>query len=302
MIRRCWLAGVIFTGVFFGSGSGETARAQECGEVLPKGPLRYEVVATAPRLNRQVMGPVLSFIQGVPAEPVDSFTYDGVGSVAIEGRIRIVVDPVAEVGVVEASWNDHNGEWSLLQTRFIHPDHLSGVRLGSSASVLETIVNEGIVHNIYLHGDTGAALPILPTLFNHMAAWGPVDILLDGEPFENPYEFPAPQWKGHIMVTEGVRRTDGTVRTINGEIYDPMMTPDQGAAEEGDLEVHLTWHDEHFPATTNFPPIYSFFYHLVFEDVSIRIVENDAPIVLEPCQPPPVEIRQRPFPTRDPGR
>ena len=35
--------------------------------------LRYRVTATDARLNRRLMGPPRRFVQGVPAEPVDSF-------------------------------------------------------------------------------------------------------------------------------------------------------------------------------------------------------------------------------------
>jgi len=33
------------------------------------------------------------------------------------------------------------------------------------------------------------------------------------------------------------------------------------------------FHDRELPMTGNIPPEFSFFYHLVFEDVQIRIVE-----------------------------
>jgi hypothetical protein len=77
------------------------------------------------------------------------------------------------------------------------------------------------------------------------------------------------------MVSEGARRPDGTVRTLNDEIYNPSHEA-EGAVEPGDLEVHLVFHDDIFPRTTSLPPIYSFFYHLLFEEVKIEIVQSDA--------------------------
>ena len=239
--------------------------------------LRYRVVGTNPRLNRRMMGPAQRLVQGVPAEPVDSMCWNGEGSVWIRGRFEMDVEPMRNLGHVRATWTDENGEWTYEQTRFIHPDHhSSGVRIGPTVGRLDTVINEGIVHNVYLHGDTAAGMPVMPTVFTYLAAWGPADVTLDGQQFRNPYEIPAPQWDGHVMVTEGVRRPDGTVRTLTGEIYNPSRSR-EGAVEPGDLEVHLTFHDDMLPLTGNVPPHFSFFYHLVFEDVRIELVQGDEP-------------------------
>jgi hypothetical protein len=281
--------------------AGSTVTAQPCEVVeIPAGPLRYEVLASAPRLNRRVTGPVEQTLHGVPAEPVDSFVYDGNGSVEIDGRLELVIDPVAEVGIIEATWTDFHGDWRYSQQTFLHPEHWSGVRIGSSVNKLSYLINEGVTSNVYLHGDTEAGMGVLPTVFNFLATWGPAKVELNGRPFENPFEFPAPDWIGHAMVTEGVRYPDGSVRTASGEIYDPSQAG-AGAVEHGDLEVHLAFHDEHFPMTGNFPPIFSFFYHLVFEDVSIVIRENDAPIIVDPTCLPSLGTSETPRPLQPAG-
>lgn len=274
------------------------AHAQSCrnGPILA-GPLRYDVVASAPRINRRVMGEVVNSVHGIPAEPVDSFVYDGAGSVTTTGFVHLVADPVAETGIVEAHWEDEHGEWSYLQMAFVHPEHYSGVRLGSSVNLLDLRLNEGMTQNVYLHGDSGAGMPVLPTLFAYLASWGPAEVRLNGEPFDNIYEYPAPFWLGHVMVTEGVREPDGSVRNSSGGIYSPGQ-PTDGATDYNDLELHLVFHDERFPLTSNHPPLFSFFYHVVFEDVSISIRENGSPIV-DPGQPdwdtaPSTPERRRP--------
>jgi hypothetical protein len=288
---------------------GEIPLAQEVERFsVASGPLRYQVVAGQPRRNRRVMGAVTRYVHGVPAEPVDSMVYDGEGSMPVEGHLFLEVDPVNDTGFVQAEWTDEHGNWVYIQERFIHPEHSSGVRLGPSIFDLESFLNEGITHNVYLHGDTTAGMPVLPTVFTHLAAWGPAWVFLNGEPFENPFEIPAPQWLGHLMVTEGVRREDGTVRTHDGAIYHPSNGA-VGAVETGDLELHLVFHDERFPRTDNMPNLFSFFYHLVFEDVWIQIVEAEEPLSLEFLEEPEEQQpgdetgapapRMRPIPSRD---
>jgi hypothetical protein len=243
--------------------------------------LSYIVTATAPRLNRKLLGPATHRLQGVPSQPIDSFVWDGDGSVPIQGSLRMVVDPVAETGSIVARWTDESGEWLYTQTRFIHPHHLSGLRIGSSASEPPVdLVNHGVVQNVYLHGDTFAGQPVLPTVFTYIATWGPAEVTLNGEPFLNPYGLPGPdEWVAHSMVTEGVRGPDGTVRSVSGEIYNPGLS-DRGATDPADLEVHLVFHDERFPFTDNIPPLFDFFYHLVFENVTIQTIQADTPLGL----------------------
>jgi hypothetical protein len=237
--------------------------------------LRYRITASKPRLNRRLMGPVRRWVGRVAAEPVDSFCWSGEGSVPIEGTMTIDVEPLRNSGKITAEWTDANGTWTWRQSRFLHPSHhSSGVRIGSSIFRVDTVINEPIAHNVYLHGDTAAGQPVLPTVFAYLATWGPGDATLDGQPFENEFEVPAPQWLGHVMVTEGARGSDGSVRTLSGEIYDPSRG-DEGAVETGDIEAHLVFHDDAFPTTTSIPPLYSFFYHLVFEEVRIEILQSD---------------------------
>ena len=252
---------------------------QSAGSVAPDGgaQLRYRVIAKNARLNRRPMGAATAEVNGLMAEPVDSFTWNGVGSVPIDGELQLEINPIEKTGIIQASWTDENGTWQLLQTKFIHPEHFSGVRIGSSVNETEGILNEGIMQNVYLHGDTTAGMPILPTVFTHLSTWGPADVFRNGAYFPNPFEIPTPQWLAHLMVTEGVRNPDGTVRTVDGSIYNPSFAS-LGAVQPLDLEVHLVFHDERFPRTTSIPPLFSFFYHLTFEDVAIQIIGTEEPI------------------------
>jgi len=62
--------------------------------------LIYEIKASQPRLNRRVTGDVVASIDGVPAEPVDSFVWDGKGSVPVKGKARLKIDSVANTGEI----------------------------------------------------------------------------------------------------------------------------------------------------------------------------------------------------------
>ena len=261
------------------SSQAQSAKEPATPATVQRKPLRYQVRASDARLDRRVLGEVTNSIRGVPAEPVDSIAYDGTGSRPVPGQLMMEVDLESETGLVMATWTDEHGVWVYRQTRFLHPEHSSGLRMSTTKNETKHIVNHGVVSNVYLHGDTTAGTAVVPTLFAYLGAWGPVDITLNGEPFENPFELPAPQWLGHLMVCEGVRdEVDGTIRSINGEIYDPARHATLGATDPTDLEFQLTFHDERFPRTKNKPSMYQFQMHLTFEDVEVRMVQANKPI------------------------
>ena len=249
--------------------------------VIETNTIRYQVVARGARLNRRVLGNVTDSIRGVPASPVDSLVYDGVGSTPIDGAIVILeVDPVKQTGLLRAKWKDRNGSWEVFQDFFHHPEHSSGIRIGSSKDEVDSLINVGIAQNVYLHGDTGGGTPILPTVFTYLAAWGFMHVTLDGKPFLNKYGLPGPErWVSHMMLTEGVRNDDGTVRALGGEIYDPKRHKSVGAVDSTDMELHLEFMDERFPTVQgNNPAMFAFQYHLVFEDVVMQLTESQRPL------------------------
>ncbi len=93
-------------------------------------------------------------------------------------------------------------------------------------------------------------------------------------PFNNPFDGPVPDWAGHTMTTTGVRGPDGSVRTTTGDIYD-FSQAGNGAVDQNDVEFHLVFHDAPGPnQTANLPPPFSFFYHLTFENVKIKIKQR----------------------------
>ena len=240
---------------------------------VPAG-LTYDITARSPRLNRKVMGETTDEVMGVAAAPVHSFVWDGDGSVEVRGSARLRIDPVANTGRIQVNWIDHNGSWRLTQEVFTAPDHASGLLAAPDGSTT-LLEGDAVPQNVYLHGGSTAGGPVLPLVFNHLATWGVAEVTLDGEPFVNPYDGPSPHWAAHTMFSIGVRDGEGRVHTVDGGIFDPTVTPDNGAVDAGDLEFHVVFHDAPGPVTNNFPPPFSFFYHLTFEDLKVSIGQRD---------------------------
>lgn len=237
--------------------------------------LEYEIKASNGRLIRKVTGPVTDEIDGIPAAPVDSFIWNGEGIQAVNGRVRVKIDPVANTGKITVSWRDPEGNrWEYKQTVFAPPEHPTGLVIGPGAEDTKFIVNDPVVTNVYLHGNTTAGAPVLPTDFNLLATWGPAEVKLNGQPFENKYGGPAPLWAGHTMLTVGLRNEDGQVlANEDGTIYNPMLS-DQGVTYDDQIEFHLVFDAPPMaPDSGNIPPL-SFFYHVTFVDVQVEIEGN----------------------------
>ncbi len=235
--------------------------------------LSYEIEATNARLIRQVTGPVTSEVDGIAASPVDSFLWNGEGIESIEGSAEVKVDPVANTGEITAEWVDPEGNsWEYKQTVFAPPPHSTGLVVGPGAGDTELLNGDPVATNVYLHGDTTAGGPVLPTVFNLLTTWGPAEITLNGEPFENPFDGPSPLWAGHTMLTEGVRNESGEVLNEDGSFFN-LMAPSNGVTYDDKVEFHVVFHDAPGPTMTagNVPPPLSFFYHITFTDVDFEI-------------------------------
>ena len=238
--------------------------------------LLYKVESENAQLNRRIEGDVTAEVQGVPAEPVHSFTWDGEGvDEAKRAKVELEIDVVNNTGFIKAEWMDRNGHWTFEQTVFAPPPHPTGLQV-TSAEYTRLIEGDPVTTDVYLHGDTRAGGPVLPTVFNHLATWGPAEVTLNGEPFDNPYDGPAPLWVAHTMTTAGVRNADDTVRIDDGTIYNPALRDQPGNIDYDDMEFHLVFHDAPGPEMTdNFPPPLSFFYHLTFEDVEMEVKHSE---------------------------
>ena len=240
----------------------------------PTSSLVYHVEGSRARVIRRTMKGVIKEYKGVAQVPVDSMIWNGAGVPYIDGQITIDLDVINDTGLIEAWWSDGAGDWTYRQDFFTHPHHPAGVRIGPSVEETDLVVKDAVTTNVYLHGDTTAGPGVLPTVFTLIASWGLAEVTLDGQPFDNEIDGFPPLWDGHMMTTVGVRNQDGTVRTRTGDIFD-MMHQSEGTTDPNDLEIHLTFHDARGPNVPSIPPLFEFFYHVVFEDVQLQISHND---------------------------
>lgn len=230
----------------------------------------YRMQAKDAHLIRHVTGPVEESIRGIPAIPVDSFDWSGQHIIAIKGRAKLEIDPVSNTGKITARWHDEYGHWTYRQNMFVSPPHPTGVKIGPSVTAIHKIMDDPVTSNVYLHGDTGAGAPVLPTVFNLLATWGPAKVTLNDELFPNTYD-DTPMWIGHSMISEGVRADDGAVRTTSGEIYN-MMKSAEGMTYPENLTFHLVFHSmAGSEMTANIPPPVGFFYHIAFSTIKLKI-------------------------------
>ncbi|MCF6255861.1 MAG: hypothetical protein L3K25_06105 [Gammaproteobacteria bacterium] len=88
---------------------------------LAKKGIHISVRANDARLVHRVMGPVTNSVNGVPAEPVDSFDWSGSEITPIRGHAKLEIDPIANTGTIKAKWKDEYGHWTCKQTIFAPP-------------------------------------------------------------------------------------------------------------------------------------------------------------------------------------
>ncbi len=240
-----------------------------------KNRIYISIEASNPILTQRVMGPITNSVNGVPTEAIDGFDWAGQAIRTTEGSIEIKIDSIANTGSIIANWKDEYGDWTYQQAMFEPLDHATGTHIRPPKDTMVAIEDDPITTNIYRHGNTGAGVPLVPTAFNLLATWGTAKVTLNDEPFDNPFDGPAPLWVGHTILSEGMRDADGTVRTTSGEIFD-MSRGSEGKVYPDDLVLHIAFHDMPGPdMNTSTPPVWSFFYQVAFNNVKVKIKHND---------------------------
>lgn len=186
-----------------------------------------------------------------------NFAYDGENVRTLRGRADVRLDTRTGIGSVEIT---------VHTTTESGPIHFSADQLfeGEIRIVQELDTSEmdmaRIEEEVWLHGDTGNEAPVMPTLFNYFATWGPSKIFVNGEEV-------VPMIGGHSMLSEQARDTSGTIANSLGQVYSPMAPTKTGFTDPSKLEFHFVVHTTQ-PDSNNFPP-HTAWIHLHFSDIEV---------------------------------
>lgn len=200
-----------------------------------------------------------------PEGGVDSFSYDGTGHMALKsGILNADVNPENNTGIISANWTDFNDDnWTFVQTEFEPGRQLYFEGILSNGTADLKYGNDSIAVNHWLHGNTKAGPPVLPTEFSYVSSWGIGELWKNGESLGT--------FSGHLMLTEGVRDpTTGKVFNANQTgLYSPM-NPADGYSDPHTAQVHYIIQSSPGAMTNNFPPQFDFTYHLMFYDIQVE--------------------------------
>ncbi len=190
----------------------------------------------------------------------NNFAYDGENVRWLDGKAQIELDPTNGTGqiVVEVETTRDSGP-----IRYSKDASWNGtIRI---VQQLNTREMEGarIVESQMLHGDSGNEAPVMPTIYNYFATWGPSKIWVNGEEV-------VPMVGSHTMFSEQARGPDGSIKNGSGMHYSPMAQVKTGFVSPNQTEFHFVAHTMQ-PDQNNFPP-HTAWIHLQFSNV--RVLER----------------------------
>ena len=186
-----------------------------------------------------------------------NFAYDGSNVRALKGKATVELNLEAGTGRVVAEIETTSESGPI---QFSKDQAWTGkIRIVQMLN-LEKMDAARIVGDVMLHGDTGNEAPVMPTLFNYFATWGPASITVNGEEV-------IPMIGSHTMLSERSRGKDGAIRNADGTPYSPMAPVKSGFTDPTGLEFHIVAHTTQ-PDSNNFPP-HTAWIHLNFGDVNV---------------------------------
>ncbi len=196
----------------------------------------------------------------------NNFAYDGENVRPLSGWAEIRLDLENGTGTItiEVETTAQSGP-----IRFSKDESWSGrVRIVQRLNTNEMKMAR-IVQETFLHGNTGNEAPVMPTMFNYFATWGPSKIWVNGEEVVSMIG-------SHTMFSEQARGADGKIQSSEGQVYSPMGASKTGFTDRNATEFHYVAHTTQ-PDQDNFPP-HTGWIHLHFSDV--RILEKPADVAL----------------------
>ena len=186
-----------------------------------------------------------------------NFAYNGDNVRWMDGKAEVELDPsngtgriVVEVQTTEESGPIHyskDAKWSgtIRIVQMLSTNEMEGAR-----------IEEGVM----LHGDTGNEPPVMPTIYNYFATWGPAKIWVNGDEV-------VPMVGSHTMFTEQARGPNGRIENRSGVVYSPMTSVKTGFVNPTETEFHFVAHTMQ-PDQNNFPP-HTAWIHLHFSNVRV---------------------------------
>ncbi|MDQ7024265.1 MAG: hypothetical protein Q9P44_01760 [Anaerolineae bacterium] len=226
-------------------------------------------------------------VQSIGEYP-DNFSYDGSNVIALDrpGFFEVHVDTETNTGIMFARFyvNEYQMDADTLledaQVTVIFP------LFGAPTGVMPEYWEGGIATDVDLHGNSGHEAPVLPTVFNALASWGPALVFVDGEQVMGGEEIMGVPnvtgaFAGHVMYTNEVRDADTGV--VYNEAMDAPyspMAPADGIATDDDVSLlHLIVRSE-VRDDEAFPP-FSMFMHFNFLDVQELGMDEINPMLME---------------------
>lgn len=187
----------------------------------------------------------------------DNFAYGGDNVRALEGSAQMTVDSKKGTAMLEINLKTTEASGPI---RFSKDASWEGeIRI---VQMIDTNKMEKarIAENVFLHGDTGNEAPVMPTIFNYFATWGPSKIFVNGEEV-------IPMIGSHTMFSEAARGSDGRIANASGDVYSPMRPDKKGFTNPSATEFHYVAHTMK-PDKNNFPP-HTGWIHLHFSKVEV---------------------------------
>lgn len=185
----------------------------------------------------------------------DNFSYDGKRVKPLAGTLTVDLDAAAQKGYIEAIFHTTPQSGPIQISR--------NERLEGEIRFVQEFHGPGmgrIAEFVFLHGDSGFEAPMLPTVFNWLATWGPATLYVNGE---KKYEL-----AGHTMYSAGLRREDQSIRKDDGTLYRPARRDYHGYTANPGKGIFHVMVMSNRPDRNNFPPM-SHVLHVNFNTVYV---------------------------------
>ncbi|RMG85199.1 MAG: hypothetical protein D6712_09910 [Chloroflexi bacterium] len=204
-----------------------------------------------------------------------SFSYDGTNAVltGLPGFFELHINADEDNGIMFARF--YVEDYQLDKDTLLEGEHqITVIYPLFGGEVMPDYWEGGIADQVLLHGDSGQEAPVLPTVYNEVASWGPALVFVDGEQIQIS-DKPLGAQAGHMMYSNEVRdpETGFVAGASPDEPYNPMAPSEAQPYDEEAVLLHLVVHTEERDPDA-FPPFTSFI-HFNFLEVE-EIEPTDA--------------------------